>query len=294
VLSAHCFRTMADPSQWWHSTVPFFAGGVAGCLATFCVLPADYIKVQKQLSPKLSAFALTASIVRSNPLVLWSGLGAAWARQFIYTSARIGLYSKFSSAMRAEGGSLPFSMKLLSAAGAGGLSALISTPFDLVLTRTQAENGKPPELRKKLGGPLTVLANIFKNEGGVSAVWRGATPTVLRAVVLNMGMLAVGDQLNEVFKPHLDVFPALILSSLLAGLCSAVVSLPADLLKTRLQSQSAAAPLYTGIWDCATRTLQKEGLKTFWSGLVPYCSRIAPHAVITLIAAPYLTAALLR
>jgi hypothetical protein len=109
-----------------------------------------------------------------------------------------------------------------------------------------------------------------------------------------MGMLAVGDQLREVLQPALPPWHALVLSSLAAGLCSAVVSLPADLLKTRLQSQSAAAPAYSGLADCARQTLRKEGLRGFWAGLVPYCSRIAPHAVITLVSAPVLTRLLLQ
>ena len=108
-----------------------------------------------------------------------------------------------------------------------------------------------------------------------------------------MGMLAVGDHLKEVLQPALPPWYALVVSSLLAGLCSAVVSLPADLLKTRLQSQSAAAPVYSGFLDCAAKTLRKEGVAAFWSGLGPYCSRIAPHAVITLISAPVFTKVLL-
>jgi hypothetical protein len=109
-----------------------------------------------------------------------------------------------------------------------------------------------------------------------------------------MGMLAVGDHLKEVLQPTLSPSSALLLSSILAGLCSAVVSLPPDLLKTRLQSQDPAKPAYKGILDCARVTLQKEGVLAFWSGLGPYCSRIAPHAVITLVSAPYFTALLTR
>ena len=109
-----------------------------------------------------------------------------------------------------------------------------------------------------------------------------------------MGMLAVGDHLKESFSPLMPTWYALVLSSLLAGLCSAFVSLPFDLLKTRLQSQSAASPLYSGILDCALKTLRKEGAAGFWAGLGPYCGRIAPHSVITLISAPIITSLLLQ
>ena len=133
-----------------------------------------------------------------------------------------------------------------------------------------------------------------------AAAPRGATlnltplnPLLTTPRALQMGMLAVGDHLKEVLQPALPPWYALVLSSVLAGLCSAIVSLPADLLKTRLQSQSAAAPVYSGFLDCAAKTLRKEGVAAFWSGLGPYCSRIAPHAVITLISAPVFTKLLL-
>ena len=94
-------------------------------------------------------------------------------------------------------------------------------------------------------------------------------------------------------SPALPRPSAVLLSSLLAGVCSALVSLPADLVKTRLQSQSAAAPLYSGFGDCVRTTLRKEGALAFWAGAGPYVARIAPHAVITLLCAPVLTGALL-
>ena len=181
-------------SPIWKATAPFLAGGAAGCLATLCVLPADSLKVQMQLQafnkgPKLGALPLLVHVVRTDgPQVLWAGLSAAWARQFLYTASRMGFYATFSAQLRERQGGAPLSLlgKMGAAAGAGGLASLISTPLDLALTRIQAENGKPLELRRQLGGPGAVLRDIYVKEGGLTAVWRGVTPTVLRAVVLNV------------------------------------------------------------------------------------------------------------
>ena len=178
----------------WRASAPFLGGGFGGCLATLCVLPADSLKVQMQLQalnrgPKLGALPLLLHVVRTDGAgVLWSGLSAAWARQFVYTAARVGLYSTFTASAREAGGGAPLALlgKLACAAGAGGLAALVSTPLDLALTRIQAENGKPVEARAQLGGPGAVLRDIYRNEGGLRAVWRGATPTVVRAVCVNV------------------------------------------------------------------------------------------------------------
>jgi solute carrier family 25 oxoglutarate transporter 11 len=181
----------------WRSSAPFLGGGLAGCLATLCIQPADYLKTQLQLQAlqlapgarALGPGALLLRIARTDGLrVLYSGLSAAWARQFVYTSARVGLYATATAAAREAGGGGPLALagKLACAAGAGGLAALVSTPLDLALTRIQAETGRPAGARAALGGPGAVLWGIYAKEGGLRAVWRGAAPTVLRAVLLNV------------------------------------------------------------------------------------------------------------
>ena len=49
---------------------------------------------------------------------------------------------------------------------------------------------------------------------------------------------------------------------------------PLDLIKTRLQLQSASLPAsdpnhYSGVRDCMVKMYRQEGLRSFWKGLIP-------------------------
>lgn len=67
----------------------------------------------------------------------------------------------------------------------------------------------------------------------------------------------------------------------------AVFTLPADNIKTKIQKQK---PLpcgnlpYKNFMDCAMKSMAKEGVTGFWSGLPTFYFRVGPHAIITLLA----------
>ena len=70
------------------------------------------------------------------------------------------------------------------------------------------------------------------------------------------------------------------------GFFAAFLSLPFDLLKSRLQDvkPDATGKLpYTGLVDCAGQVLRKEGPLAFWTGFGAYYGRCAPHAMIILL-----------
>jgi solute carrier family 25 oxoglutarate transporter 11 len=196
----------------------------------------------------------------------------------------MGLYSTLTLYMKGLS-TLPLSFpaKVSCAAAAGAISSLLSTPLDLALTRVQANNALPVASRIPNLNPVKVLTSAWA-EGGVQGLFRGASPTVLRAVLLNIGMLSVGDELKQRFTSFMDPTPALLLSSVVAGVVCALLSLPADLLKTRIQSGLGEDK---GMRHIAMEVLRKEGLGAFWKGSIPYVFRIAPHGVITLVLTPY-------
>jgi len=82
---------------------------------------------------------------------------------------------------------------------------------------------------------------------------------------------------------------ALIFSaSAIAGFFASAFSLPFDYVKTQIQKQKpdAAGRLqYASSADCALQTLRAGGPLRFYAGFPTYYFRIAPHAMITLVAA---------
>eukprot|EP00920_Eleutheroschizon_duboscqi_P031658 GHVT01076307.1.p1 GENE.GHVT01076307.1~~GHVT01076307.1.p1 ORF type:complete len:224 (+),score=16.18 GHVT01076307.1:178-849(+) len=113
-------------------------------------------------------------------------------------------------------------------------------------------------------------------------------PTVLRAMTLNMGMLATFDHAKEALKDRLGDGPSCLVSSAaLSGLAAVTLSLPFDFIKTRIQRMKADPVTgkvpYSGVVDCIRKVWRAEGPAVFYSGYPTYYFRIAPHAMITLL-----------
>ena len=85
---------------------------------------------------------------------------------------------------------------------AGGLGALVGSPADLSLIRMQADSTLPEAQKRHYKGVGDALTRIVKEEGTIG-LFRGAGPTVTRAMALNMGMLASNDQVKVIPMPLL-------------------------------------------------------------------------------------------
>lgn len=130
------------------------------------------------------------------------------------------------------------------------------------------------------------LVRIVRDDGA-AGLFRGAGPTVVRAMALNMGMLASNDQAKEAIEAAgYKGQPAVLGGAMIAGFFAAACSLPFDYVKTQIQEMKAGPDgkyPYTGPIDCAIKTVAKRGPLAFYTGFPTYCVRIAPHAVITLM-----------
>ena len=65
----------------------------------------------------------------------------------------------------------------------------------------QSDSTLPPERRRNYKGVGDALTRIVKDDG-VAGLFRGAGPTVVRAMSLNMGMLASNDQVRRLCSAH--------------------------------------------------------------------------------------------
>ena len=101
-----------------------------------------------------------------------------------------------------DGKPLPLYQKALCGLTAGAIGASVGSPADLALIRMQADATLPEAQKRHYKNAFHALSRIVKDEG-VLALWKGAGPTVVRAMALNMGMLASYDQSVELFKDNL-------------------------------------------------------------------------------------------
>lgn len=73
----------------------------------------------------------------------------------------------------------------------------------MALVRMQADSQLPLNERRNYKNVFDAFSRIVKEEG-VPALWRGATPTVIRAVVLNLAMLSSYDEAKERLMSYFD------------------------------------------------------------------------------------------
>ncbi|PNH09111.1 Mitochondrial uncoupling protein 4, partial [Tetrabaena socialis] len=185
---------------------------------------------------------------------LYAGLSPALVRHIFYTGTRITVYERLRQygAPPAEGsgggGGGGLAAKLAMGLTAGAVGQAVAVPADLVKVRLQAEgrlvaSGKLAAPRFK--GMWDCLRQIVAAEG-VAGLWRGGGPAVQRAALVNLGELATYDQAKQaILASGLtggDNVAAHAASSVCSGFFASVVSVPADVVKTRMMSQAGPMP----------------------------------------------------
>jgi len=279
----------------WKASKPFVTGSLSGCMATCCIQPIDMVKVRIQLGAaeggSTSPVEVTKKLLREDGITgMYKGLSAGLTRQVFYTGARLGLYDIFTEAAKVPGEKMPFWKTTVCALSAGGIAAVVGNPADLSLIRMQADTMLPEAERRNYRGVGNALSSIVRDEG-VGGLFKGAVPTATRAMALNFGMLGF----NSLAKDALgdmgfqkggaaQVFGA----SAIAGFFASFFSLPFDYVKTQVQKMkpdpvTGEVP-FKGPIDCAMQQVKKGGITRLWTGFPTYYVRIAPHAMITLIA----------
>ena len=229
----------------------FVFGGCSGGLATTIIQPLDLVKTRMQNAATLmgeegkrrggaggGAFSVAAAVVREEgALGLYNGLSAALLRQLTYGTTRLGLYTLLFEAFAGEDGSPPpLHTKLALGMAAGACGAAVGTPAEVALIRMTSDGALPEGRRRGYRNALDAVRRISREEGPL-ALWRGAAPTVGRAMVVNAAQLASYSQakqsIQEALQREEEGVGLHFMASMVSGLVTTVASLPVDIAKTR-------------------------------------------------------------
>jgi len=286
---------MAADNPVWKAAKPFVTGSMSGMFATCCIQPMDMIKVRVQLGAAeggaTSPFTIASQMIKNEGfLAMYAGLGAGLTRQVVYTGARLGLFDIFTEKSKDKAyDSVPgFAKRSVCALSAGGIAAVAGNPADLALIRMQSDSMLPAAERRNYSGVFHALRSIAATDGP-KGLFKGAAPTATRAMALNFGMLAFNAQAKEMLQgagapAGVQMFGA----PAIAGFFASFFSLPFDFVKTQVQKMKpdpvTGEMPFKGPIDCAMQQVKQGGITRLWAGFPTYYFRIAPHAMITLIA----------
>ncbi|KAF7266609.1 mitochondrial 2-oxoglutarate/malate carrier protein-like [Rhynchophorus ferrugineus] len=277
------------------NSIKFLFGGTAGMLATCFVQPLDLLKNRMQLSGQggkakehKTSFHLLKSIVKNEGVfTLYTGLSAGLMRQATYTTTRLGIYTWLFESFSKDGVPPNFVTKAALGMASGVCGAFVGTPAEVALIRMTADGRLPLNERRNYKNVFDALFRIYREEG-LTTLWRGAVPTMGRAMVVNAAQLASYSQAKQslvktgYFEEGIFLH---FMASMISGLVTTAASMPVDIAKTRIQNMKTinGKPEFSGPFDVLGKILRNEGVFALWKGFFPYYFRLGPHTVLTFI-----------
>ena len=283
-------------------------GALGGMGAATVCHPLDVVRVQMQLDGgggaaktfKNPADAVV-QIVQKNGFFkgLYTGIDAAYMRQWTYGSCRVGIYAyllnMFTKVDEKTGKKQPvaFHEKLLMGSTAGAIGSMAGLPTEVALVRMSAESKMPVEMRRNYKNSIDCIYRIAKEEG-VLNLWSGGAPTVIRATLLSASVLGCYSETKEqLHKRFPEIFPdkdgeaLMFVATTFASFVANGVSNPFDVVKSRVQNMPKPLPgqpaMYTSMTDCFTKTIAAEGVGALYQGFIPAFLKLAPYTTISLI-----------
>lgn len=219
----HLGATMADRAEAIELSAAQRAGigMLVGSIEQSIMRPSVYWKSELQQG----RFSLARAV---NPRYCYRGLPVAIVSIAPITGIQFGATAVYKGALQRYSGR-PTSDGDMLAAGifAGMTSALVQSPCQLVEVNQQ-----------NFGGTMTSTARRVIADYGFSGLYRGLSMTACREAVFCSSYIAVAPYFKKTLKakyPELSDGSAVGASSIIAGALGAVLSHPADTLKTRLQ-----------------------------------------------------------
>ncbi|RGP59939.1 hypothetical protein FSPOR_10978 [Fusarium sporotrichioides] len=271
----------------------FCAGGVAGAVSRTVVSPLERLKILMQVqSVGRDAYKLSVgkALVKMWKEEGWRGFmrgnGTNCIRIVPYSAVQFSSYNFYKRSIFEShpGADLSPLTRLVCGGLAGITSVFLTYPLDIVRTRLSiqsasfAELGAKPE---KLPGMWTTLIQMYKTEGGMSALYRGIVPTVA-GVAPYVGLnFMVYESVRKYLTPDGEQNPSAtrkLLAGAISGAVAQTCTYPFDVLRRRFQinTMSGMGYQYKGITDAIRVIVMQEGIKGLYKGIVPNLLKVAP------------------
>jgi hypothetical protein len=250
--------------------------GLAGGTAIIVVNGTHPIEVIKTRIQVAKDFSVSKMLKSEGFMSLYKGIRAAYLREASYTSIKLGAYGPIKT-MLGDNGNAPFYIKFASGSLSGGLGSIVGNPFDVMKTMQMAGESQ------SLG---SLMRQMYANQG-MAGFYRGVEANILRAVVLNGTKMACYDVAkgwvaSQTGWGRKDVRCQFV-SATISGFAMTCTVAPFDNVRTRLMNQPTGAKQYSGLLDCFTKMVAKDGPLVLYRGFLPIWGRFAPQATLQLV-----------
>ncbi|KAH9492040.1 hypothetical protein Btru_029350 [Bulinus truncatus] len=267
----------------------FIAGGAGGVCCVVAGHPLDTVKVRLQTMPKplpgqspmyTGTFDCLAKTVRKEGFFgLYKGMAApitGVAPIFAVCFLGFGIGKRIQQ--KHENEELTYFQLFKAGMLAGVFTTVIMAPGERIKCLLQIQQEANVNDRK-YKGPVDCAKKIYR-EGGIRSVYRGSVATLLRDVPATGMYFTSYEWLQRVLTPaghdrsEMSVWRTLFAGGM-AGIFNWSVAIPADVLKSRLQT-APHGQYPNGLRDVLKHIIKEEGMSSLYKGFTPIMLRAFP------------------
>mmetsp|Transcript_893 Transcript_893/g.2076 ORF Transcript_893/g.2076 Transcript_893/m.2076 type:complete len:294 (+) Transcript_893:73-954(+) len=252
--------------------VRLLASAIGAGIAEATTLPTDVAKVRLQLQSsslgELRYHGMVDCIMKVARVeglrALWKGIVPALIRQVSYHSFTFVLYEPIrdmvSLVLGMEAARSNYLQRLLAAGTSAAIAIVLFNPTEVLKTQMQSSSGNVT---------MKEVAKKVWNKDGFKGFWAGLRPNVVRTFLVNGAEIGTYDESKLLLLESVgDGLVAHISASFVAGLASACVSTPADVVKTRFMNAAGSDQAYKGIMHTGYSILRDEGFLALYKGFL--------------------------
>ncbi|XP_076054242.1 mitochondrial glutathione transporter SLC25A40-like isoform X2 [Oratosquilla oratoria] len=238
--------------------------------------------VPKHFTGTFDAFVKISKL--EGPRTLWSGLPptliVSLPNTVIYFTSYEQLRQRMQKQYLQRGEHPPMWLGGLAGALARIWAVTLVSPFELIRTKMQSTSVTYRELAQVL--------HLQLQQGGVTSLWRGWVPTILRDVPFSAIYWLFYENLKRGFNQEEPVFAFSMCAGAVSGGLAASLTLPFDVVKTHMQIEIDKVTTNRGSTVMMLqRIYNRQGVTGLFAGLVPRLAKVMPACAIMISSYEY-------
>lgn len=272
---------------WQH----LLAGAAAGVSEISLMYPLDVVKTRMQAqttTTKMSILEVVSKITKKGHVInLYKGIVSPVLLETPKRAIKFASYEFFQNRYRkySKNGDITQFTSIVSGGSAGISESIIVTPFELIKIKLQNPSGiKNPHFNTF----LNTLSYILKTNG-LKGLFVGLESTVCRHFVWNASYFGIIFQISSLLEQSsfaTNKAARNAIAGSLGGCLSCFLSLPFDVVKTRIQTQVSNSELKKYLWSLQSIKVicKEEGFTALYKGLTPVMCRMGPSGGFLFVA----------
>lgn len=240
--------------------------------------PTEFVKTRRQLlstGKSESSLRILTTAIRSHGLgAIYTGAGAFCISNTLKSGVRFLTFDTVRDKLpKTPNTEKPAAASTILAGMAAGIaeSVTVLTPGENIKTRMIQERARSHEV-----SAAKVTRDIVR-VGGIQGLYRGVSPVVIKQASNSAVRFVSYSTILDIVRPYVQGAGVGSSAPAIAGAAAGVVTvyctMPFDVLKTRMQSQSGVRS--QSLVQSLSTIIHEEGIKGLWKGTTPRLARLS-------------------